>query len=56
MNSLTNVGIFNINNINKILKKIVNTDINERMGFRENSGMVIILSLQILINEFKSRK
>ena len=25
------------------------------MGFRENSGMVIILSLQILINEFKSR-
>ncbi len=55
MNSLTNVGIFNINNINKILKKIVNSDINERMGFRENSGMVIILSLQILINEFKSR-
>ena len=55
MNSLSKVGIYNTNNINKILKKIVNTDINERMGFRENSGMVIILSLQILINEFKSR-
>ena len=53
-NSLSKVGIYNIKNINNVINKAQKSHLQDRMSFRENSGITIILSLQIIINEFKS--
>ncbi len=44
--------IYNLKTISNTISKIKKSPQGDRMGFRENSGMTIILSLQILLNEF----